>query len=32
MSCTISDGRIAPIDILPDPDRPARLGLTRVEP
>ncbi|MGW7531038.1 RNA polymerase sigma factor SigJ [Amycolatopsis sp. NPDC054798] len=32
MSFTISDGRIATIDILSDPDRLAQLDLTRLEP
>ncbi|MFI7416519.1 RNA polymerase sigma factor SigJ [Nonomuraea sp. NPDC049684] len=32
MSFTISDGRIATIDILSDPDRLARLDLSRLEP
>ncbi|WP_237100962.1 sigma factor-like helix-turn-helix DNA-binding protein [Nonomuraea sp. MG754425] len=32
MSFTIADGRIAAIDILSDPDRLARLDLTRLEP
>ncbi|MEU1720378.1 RNA polymerase sigma factor SigJ [Nonomuraea sp. NPDC005692] len=32
MSCTVSDGRIATIDILSDPDRLARLDLTHLEP
>ncbi|TKK91396.1 sigma-70 family RNA polymerase sigma factor [Herbidospora galbida] len=32
MSFTISDGKIAAIDILSDPDRLARLDLTRPEP
>ncbi|MFD8563554.1 sigma factor-like helix-turn-helix DNA-binding protein [Streptosporangium canum] len=32
MSFTISDGKIAAIDILSDPDRMARLDLTRREP
>ncbi|MEU4575191.1 RNA polymerase sigma factor SigJ [Nonomuraea sp. NPDC023979] len=32
MSFTISDGKLATIDILSDPDRLARLDLTRLEP
>ncbi len=32
MSFTISDGKIAPIDILSDPDRLAQPNLTRLEP
>ena len=32
MSFTITDGKIAAIDILSDPDRLARLNLTRLEP
>ncbi|YCK32850.1 RNA polymerase sigma factor SigJ [Actinomadura sp. ATCC 39365] len=32
MSFTVSDGRIATIDILSDPDRLARLDLTHLEP
>ncbi|WP_326636398.1 hypothetical protein OIE67_02990 [Nonomuraea fuscirosea] len=32
MSCTIADGKIATLDILSDPDRQARLDLTRLEP
>jgi RNA polymerase sigma-70 factor (ECF subfamily) len=32
MSFTVSDGRIAAIDILSDPDRLARLDLTHREP
>ncbi|WP_206641819.1 hypothetical protein [Nonomuraea polychroma] len=32
MSFTISDSKIAAIDILSDPDRLARLDLTRLEP
>ncbi|MEU6719730.1 RNA polymerase sigma factor SigJ [Nonomuraea sp. NPDC046802] len=32
MSFTIADGKIATIDILSDPDRLARLDLTRLEP
>jgi RNA polymerase sigma-70 factor (ECF subfamily) len=32
MSFTVSDGKIATIDILSDPDRLAQLNLTRLEP